>query len=374
VVWVKDASRAVGIARALCQPQSRQELLQQTAKDFAALRERRAQGSRREPPVSLQQARENKLAIDWSKGVPPAPQSPGITVLQDIPLANLIDTIDWTPFFQTWELAGRYPQILQDEVVGEVASNLFQDAKAMLQRIVDEKWLTASAVFGLFPAQARGDDDVVLFDPDNPEIQIETLNFLRQQKAKAAGRANSCLADFIAPSESGLQDHIGLFAVTAGLGIEPRLAEFEAANDDYQAILLKALADRLAESLAEYTHKIVRKQYWGYVPDEALGNEDLITEKYQGIRPAPGYPACPEHSEKEKLFKLLDATKRIGMQLTDGFAMYPAASVSGYYFAHPEAKYFVLGQVQDDQLQDYADRKQCSVDELKRILPANLSD
>lgn len=374
VVWVKDASRAVGIARALCQPESRQELLQQTAKDFAALRERRAQKSRREPPVSLQQARENKLAIDWSKGVPPGPQNPGITVLQNIPLANLIDTIDWTPFFQTWELAGRYPQILQDEVVGEVARNLFQDAKNMLQRIVDEKWLTASAVFGLFPAQTRGDDDVVLFDPDNSGVQIETLNFLRQQKAKAAGRANSCLADFIAPAESGLQDHIGMFAVTAGLGIESRIAEFEAANDDYQAILLKALADRLAESLAEYTHKIVRTQYWGYVPDEALSNEDLIAEKYQGIRPAPGYPACPEHSEKRKLFKLLDATNRIGMQLTDGFAMYPAASVSGYYFAHPQAKYFVLGQVQDDQLQDYADRKQCTVDELKRILPANLSD
>ncbi len=374
VVWVKDASRAVGIARALCQPESRQELTQQTAKDFAALRERRAQKSRREPPVSLQQARKNKLAIDWSKGVPPGPQNPGITVLQNIPLANLIDTIDWTPFFQTWELAGRYPQILQDEVVGEVARNLFQDAKNMLQRIVDEKWLTASAVFGLFPAQTRGDDDVVLFDPDNSGVQIETLNFLRQQKAKAAGRANSCLADFIAPAESGVQDHIGMFAVTAGLGIESRIAEFEAANDDYQAILLKALADRLAESLAEYTHKIVRTQYWGYVPDEALSNEDLIAEKYQGIRPAPGYPACPEHSEKKKLFKLLDATNRIGMQLTDGFAMYPAASVSGYYFAHPQSKYFVLGQVQDDQLQDYANRKQCTVDELKRILPANLSD
>jgi 5-methyltetrahydrofolate--homocysteine methyltransferase len=373
VVWVKDASRAVGIARALCQPESRRELLQQTSKDFADLRERRAQGSRREPPVSLQQARDNKLLIDWSKGTPQQPQSPGITVLPDVPLAELVDSIDWTPFFQTWELAGRYPQILQDKVVGEVARNLFRDAQDMLQRIVAEKWLTASAVIGLFPAQAVG-DDVLLFDPDHPGKQIETMKFLRQQKAKAAGKPNSCLADFIAPAETELPDHIGLFAVTAGLGIETRLAEFEDANDDYQSILLKALADRLAEALAERMHQLVRTQYWGYSPDEALGVEDLISEQYQGIRPAPGYPACPDHSEKKKLFKLLDVTQRIGMQLTDGYAMYPAASVSGYYFAHPQAKYFVLGPVQEDQLQEYADRKQCTVKELKRVIPANLTD
>lgn len=383
VVWVKDASRAVGVARALCQTESCQELLQQTSQDFATLRERRAQGSRREPPVSLPQARENKLAIDWSAGIPRSPNCPGITVLPDVPLAELVDTIDWTPFFQTWELAGRYPQILQDDVVGEVASNLFQDAQHMLQRIVAEKWLTASAVIGLFPAHTEG-DDVVLFDPDDPSVPIETLNFLRQQKAKASGKANSCLADFIAPAlidsalidsaETGLQDHMGLFAVTAGLGIETKLAEFEAANDDYQSILLKALADRLAESLAERVHQLVRTQYWGYTVDEALSNEDLITEQYQGIRPAPGYPACPDHSEKKKLFKLLDATGRIGMQLTDGYAMYPAASVSGYYFAHPQAKYFVLGPVQEDQLLDYAERKQCTMQELQRVIPANLAD
>jgi 5-methyltetrahydrofolate--homocysteine methyltransferase len=373
VVWVKDASRAVGVARALCQPESRRDLLQQTSKDFAELRERRAQGSRREPPVSLAQARDNKLAIDWAAGVPASPQRPGISVFEDVPLADLVDTIDWTPFFQTWELAGRYPQILQDKLVGEVASNLFQDAQDMLKRIVSEKWLTAAAVIGLFPAQASG-DDVVLYDPDNPGVPVETMNFLRQQKAKAAGKGNSCLADYIAPAATGLQDHIGLFAVTAGLGIEARLAEFEAANDDYQSILLKALADRLAESLAEHVHKLVRTQYWGYTTNEALSNEQLISEQYQGIRPAPGYPACPDHSEKRKLFKLLAAEARIGMQLTDGYAMYPAASVSGYYFAHPEAKYFVLGAVQEDQLHDYAARKQCTVEELKRVLPANLAD
>ncbi len=373
VVWVKDASRAVGVARALCQPDSRQELLHQTSLDFATLRERRAQGSRREPPVNLQQARENKLAIDWSVAIPGKPASPGITVLKDVSLAELVDTIDWTPFFQTWELAGRYPQILQDKIVGEVATNLFQDAQDMLRRIVAEKWLTASAVIGLFPANSMG-DDVQLFKPDEPKTELATLNFLRQQKAKAKGRANSCLADFVAPRDSGLQDHIGLFAVTAGLGIESKLAEFEAANDDYQSILLKALADRLAESLEEKMHQWVRTQYWGYVPDENLGNEDLITEKYQGIRPAPGYPACPDHSEKKKLFELLDVNQRIGMQLTDGYAMYPASSVSGYYFAHPEAGYFVLGQIEEDQLQDYAVRKQCPVEELKRVLPANLAD
>jgi 5-methyltetrahydrofolate--homocysteine methyltransferase len=373
VVWVKDASRAVGVARSLCQAGTRQALLQQTSAEFATLRERRAQGSRREPPVSLEQARANRMTIDWSAGLPNAPLQPGITVLPDVPLSDLVDTIDWTPFFQTWELAGRFPRILEDEVVGEAARSLYQDARAMLHRIVAEKWLRAAAVIGLFPARSSG-DDVIIDNPDQPGQPIGTLNFLRQQKPKAEGRANLCLADFIAPAESGLADHIGLFAVTAGLGIEDRLAEFEAAHDDYQAILLKALADRLAESLAEYLHRRVRTEFWGYVPDEQLGNEELIGEKYQGIRPAPGYPACPDHSEKRKLFDWLEVEKNIGMQLTEGYAMYPAASVSGYYFAHPQAQYFVLGQVQQDQLEDYAARKQCTVDELKRVLPANLPD
>jgi len=373
VVWVKDASRAVGVARALCQADTRQELLQQSSRDFALLRERRAQGSRRDPPLSLHQARENQLAIDWSAGIPAAPNYPGITVLPDVDLAELVATIDWTPFFQTWELAGRYPQILQDKVVGEVATHLFRDAQDMLQRIVAEKWLTAAAVFGLFPAQSSG-DDVILFQPDQPGEALHTLNFLRQQKAKAEGHFNSCLADYIAPQDSGLRDHIGLFAVTAGLGIEGRLEEFEAAHDDYQSILLKALADRLAESLAEKVHQWVRTRYWGYVPAEALSTDDLIAETYQGIRPAPGYPACPDHSEKRKIFQVLDVKRQIGIELTDGYAMYPAASVSGYYFAHPEARYFVLGQIQQDQLADYAIRKQTTETELQRLLPGNLPD
>ncbi|HET6565282.1 MAG TPA: methionine synthase, partial [Xanthomonadales bacterium] len=373
VVWVKDASRAVGVARALCETDSRQALLQQTGEEFANLRERRAQGSRREPPVSIEQARENRTEIDWSLGVPSAPLQPGITVLNDVPLGELVDTIDWTPFFQTWELAGRYPQILEDKVVGEAARSLFEDAQEMLQKIVAQKWLRAAAVIGLFPAAARG-DDVIVGDPWQAGKVVGTLNFLRQQKAKADGRANLCLADFIAPEGNGQTDHIGLFAVTAGLGIETKLAEFDAANDDYQAILLKALADRLAESLAEYMHRRVRTEFWGYAQDEVLSNEDLIREKYQGIRPAPGYPACPDHGEKRKLFEWLDVEKNIGMQLTEGFAMYPAASVSGYYLAHPDSQYFVLGQVQQDQLEDYAARRNCSMDELKRIMPANLAD
>jgi len=373
VAWVKDASRAVGVARALCNADSRGEFLQQAAKDFEVLRKRREKGSRREPPVSIEDARANRRKIDWSAPIPSSPETPGITVLKDFPLSELVETIDWTPFFQTWELAGRYPQILQDEIVGDAARNLFSDAQQMLARIVEEKWLSAAAIIGLFPANSEG-DDVILFQPDQTEVELERLNFLRQQKAKAKGRSNTCLADFIAPRDSGLKDHLGMFAVTAGLGIETKLAEFEAAHDDYQSILLKALADRLAESLAEKIHQLVRTHYWAYAKDEQLSNEQLISEKYQGIRPAPGYPACPDHSEKRKLFDLLDVERQIGMELTDGFSMYPAASVSGYYFAHPESGYFVLGQVQDDQLADYAVRKNLSLQQLRRLLPANMAD
>ncbi|HLF30686.1 MAG TPA: methionine synthase [Xanthomonadales bacterium] len=373
VFWVKDASRAVGVVRQLLDAESRSALQQKTAAEFKRMRERRAQGSRREPPIPLDAARANHLQVDWSRGIPPAPRQMGIEAFPDYPLEELVAYIDWTPFFQTWELAGRFPAILEDPVVGEAASSLYQDARLMLQRIVDEKWLRAAAVIGLFPAVAEG-DDVVLFSDEAHTAELERLLFLRQQKPKAEGNPNLCLADFVAPRSAGLHDHIGLFAVTAGLGIDSRVREFETAHDDYSAILLKALADRLAEALAEHMHLRVRKELWGYASEESLQPAGLIGERYQGIRPAPGYPACPEHSEKEKIFRLLGAAEHAGMSLTGGYAMLPAASVCGYYFALPESRYFVLGQVLSDQLEDYARRKGCSSDELRRLMPANLHD
>ncbi len=373
VFWVKDASRAVGVVRQLISEDSRAALHRETTSDYAALRERRAQGSRREPPVALDLARENRVPIDWTKPLPEAPRQPGIHVFSDLPLADLVDIIDWTPFFQTWELAGRFPQILEDEVVGEVATQLYQDARSMLEQIIEEKWLRAAAVIGLFPAASDG-DDVVLYSDQQRQQEHERLLFLRQQKAKASGRPHACLADFVAPADSGQKDHVGLFAVTAGLGIEQRVKQFESEHDDYRAILLKSLADRLAEALAEYMHQQVRTRYWGYAADEKLDTEDLIRERYQGIRPAPGYPACPEHTEKKKIFSLLSAEKNAGMELTEGMAMLPAASVCGYYFAHPESRYFVVGPVLPDQLEDYARRKNLDTEDVRRLLPSNLSE
>jgi 5-methyltetrahydrofolate--homocysteine methyltransferase len=373
VVWVKDASRAVGVARQLIDAEQRRQLQEKTAAEYRVLRERRSGGSRRQPPVSLEQARSNRLPIDWNAAELESPERPGLHVLQDYPIGELAEYIDWTPFFQTWELAGRYPDILEDPVVGEVASNLFADAREMLDSIVRENWLRACAVFGLFPAASTG-DDILLYGDEKREEPLTTLNFLRQQRAKAEGRANRCLADYVAPQESGLHDHLGLFAVTAGLGIEDKLDTFEAAHDDYRAILLKALADRLAEAFAERLHQRVRKEFWGYAADEALDANALIRERYRGIRPAPGYPACPDHSEKEKIFDVLGAADNAAMELTSGYSMLPAASVCGYYFAHPQAEYFVLGPVLPDQLEDYAGRKDCSVDDVRRLLPANLQD
>jgi len=373
VVWVKDASRAVGIARQLIEPAHRDELRKKTAAEYRALRERRSGGSKRQPPVALEQARANRLRIDWQARDLVPPRLPGLHVLEDYSIEELVDFIDWTPFFQTWELAGRYPEVLQDPIVGESASSLYADAREMLEAIVREKWLRARAVFQIYPAASRG-DDVLLFSDEQRDSVLETLNFLRQQRDKANGRANRCLAEYVSPQDSGMADYCGLFAVTAGIGIEDKLNEFEAAHDDYRAILLKALADRLAEALAERLHQRVRREFWGYAGDESLNAEDLINERYRGIRPAPGYPACPDHSEKSKIFRLLDAEANAGMELTSGYAMLPTASVCGYYFAHPEASYFVLGPVLPDQLEDYARRKDCSVDEVRRLLPSNLHD
>ena len=371
VFWVKDASRAVGVARKLCDAEERKKLTASVAQDYATMRERRAAGSSRKPPVSLPDARQNAFSPAWSDADISQPARPGLHVFEDVELAELVPLIDWTPFFQTWEMQGRYPEIFEDAVRGEAARNLFADAQIMLKRIVEESWLTARATVGLFPASADG-DDVVLYTDDTRQTELKRLNFLRQQKPKAKGRYNRCLSDFIAPATSGLKDHIGLFAVTAGLGIEVKLAEYEQSHDDYASIMLKALADRLAEALAEHTHRRVRRELWAYDPQETLGNQALINEDYRGIRPAPGYPACPDHSEKEKIFELLNAEVNSKMELTSGFAMLPASSVSGYYFAHPQSSYFVLGNILEDQVLDYAQRKNISPEQARRLLAANI--
>jgi 5-methyltetrahydrofolate--homocysteine methyltransferase len=322
--------------------------------------------------VRLAEARANRLALDWGTTTPPSPCALGVQVLDAYPLSDLVDRIDWTPFFQTWELAGHYPAILDDPVVGAAARSLFDDARALLDRIVRERLLTARGVFGLFPAWSVGDDIEVYRNADRRE-RLATIYTLRQQMAKPPGRPNLALADYVAPRETGVPDHVGAFAVTAGHGLDALVADFEARHDDYSSILAKALADRLAEAFAERLHERVRKESWGYARTEALDNADLIREAYQGIRPAPGYPACPDHTEKRALFDLLDAERQAGITLTESFAMTPAAAVSGYYFWHPEARYFGVGKIGRDQVEDYARRKGMAVEEVERWLAPNLA-
>ncbi|MDR6991114.1 methionine synthase [Luteimonas sp. 3794] len=394
-VWVKDASRAVGVVQSLISPELRGAFVAANDADYAEIRTRHANRGDAKRLVSLAKARAQRFDGDWATYVPPTPRAPGVHVFEDWPLDDLVEIIDWTPFFNAWELFGRYPAILSDDVVGPQASELFRDAQAMLRTIVDEKWLAAKAVFGLWPANSVGDDvEVVLSDQrasasgnrdsdatgtrvsesptPNAQPRTTTLHFLRQQVDKPVERPDFCLADFIAPKDSGVEDWIGAFAVTAGIGIEPHVARFEAAHDDYNAILLKALADRLAEALAERLHQRVRTEYWGYAADEALDTDELIAEKYRGIRPAPGYPACPEHSEKGRLFEMLDATAHTTMTLTESFAMLPTAAVSGYYFSHPKSQYFVVGRVSKEQAQDYAKRKGATLAQVERWLASNL--
>ncbi|MEN1928211.1 methionine synthase [Luteimonas sp. MJ250] len=378
-IWVKDASRAVGVAQSLVSPELRAPFVAASEADYAEIRQRHRNRGDAKRLVSLEKARGQRFDGGWDDYVPPRPEKPGITAFDDYPIADLVDTIDWTPFFQAWELAGRYPAILTDEVVGTAASELYRDAREMLDAIIGEKWLTAKAVFGLFPANSVG-DDVELYlqgaqgaDGGKPAGDgVITVPFLRQQVDKPVERPDFCLADFIAPKDTGLRDWMGMFAVTAGIGIEPHLERFRADHDDYRGILLKALADRLAEALAEHLHRRVRSEFWGYAPDEALDNEALIAEAYRGIRPAPGYPACPDHSPKEQLFALLDATGNAGMELTHGFAMLPTAAVSGYYFSHPGSKYFVVGRVGKDQAADYARRRGVPLADAERWLASNL--
>jgi 5-methyltetrahydrofolate--homocysteine methyltransferase len=366
-VWVKDASRAVGVAQSLVSKELVDGFLAKVRADYADVRERHRNRGPGKRLVTLAAARANASKLDWKSYTPPTPRKPGITVFDDVPLSELLPVIDWTPFFQAWELHGHYPAILSDAVVGTQASELFDDARKMLEKIVAEKWLRAKAVIGFWPA-ARIGDDIELHDDGKTAM----LHHLRQQADKPVERPNLCLSDFIAPKESSVADWIGGFAVTAGLGIEEHIERFHKDNDDYSAIILKALADRLAEALAEYMHRRVRTEFWGYAADENLDNEALIAEKYRGIRPAPGYPACPDHTEKSTLFRLLDATQNAGIELTEGFSMYPAAAVSGWYFSHPDSRYFVVGKLTRDQVEDYARRKGWTLAEAERWLSANL--
>ncbi|WP_115553452.1 methionine synthase [Xanthomonas arboricola] len=389
-VWVKDASRAVGVAQSLISRDLRQAFVAANEADYAEIRARHRNRGDAKRLGSLEKARAQRFDGDWANYTPPTPRQPGLHVFDDYPLQELIELIDWTPFFQAWELAGKFPAILSDELVGTQASELYRDARRMLKQIVDEKWLTAKAVFGLWPANAVGDDVVMLTEPaesgignresqgdasapDHSRFSIpHSLHFLRQQVDKPVDRPDFCLADFIAPKSSGKQDWIGGFAVTAGIGIDPHVARFEAAHDDYNSILLKALADRLAEALAERLHQRVRTEFWGYIDNEELDNEALIAERYRGIRPAPGYPACPEHSEKRTLFDLLNAERNTDMSLTESFAMLPTAAVSGYYFSHPKSQYFVVGRLGKEQVADYAKRKGITLALAERWLASNL--
>jgi 5-methyltetrahydrofolate--homocysteine methyltransferase len=374
VVYVTDASRAVGVCGALLGDSTGPAYAQTVREDYAKVRASHARRTEERDRLPLSRARANRLKAAFDGYAPPRPARPGITVFDDYDLAELVARIDWTPFFQVWELHGRFPEILDDAKVGETARGVYRDAQAMLQRIVGEKWLTARGVLGLWPANSIGDDDIEVFADETRRGVLAVVHTLRQQMVKRAdGRANLALADFVAPKESGIADWLGGFAVTAGHGIEPIVADFEARHDDYASIMIKALADRLAEAFAERLHERVRKEFWGYAAGEGLTNDDLIAERYVGIRPAPGYPACPDHTEKRILFDLLGAEARTGITLTESFAMLPAAAVSGYYFSHPESRYFGLGRIQRDQVEDYARRKGMNLKEMERWLAPNLA-
>jgi len=371
-VWVKDASRSVPVAAALLDDKQRPALLEATEKDYASLRERHAQKNER-PMLTLEKARANRTPIEWDGYTPPVPaQGLGVREFQEYDLAELREYIDWQPFFNAWEMKGRFPDILNNPVSGETARKLYDDAQEMLDTLIKEKWLTANGVIGFFPANAVGDDFEVYTDETRTEV-LTTLHNLRQQGEHRDGIPNRSLGDFIAPKETGLRDYVGAFAVTAGLGSHDKIMEFKAALDDYSAILLESLADRLAEAFAERLHQRVRKEFWGFQPDEQLDNEALIGEKYVGIRPAPGYPACPEHTEKATLWKMMDVQKRAGIELTDSMAMWPGAAVSGWYFSHPQSQYFVVGRIAQDQVADYARRKGWTLKEAERWLSSNLS-
>ncbi len=372
VVHVLDASRSVGVTGNLLAEETRENYIAEIAADYKETREQYLKRTSEKTVVEIEIARKNKLKINWDDAEIVHPKFIGNKTIVDFPLDELVAYIDWTPFFHTWELRGSYPKILSDEVVGQEATKLFNDAKHMLDDIVKNKKIKASGVFGFYPCNSIG-DDIELYTKEDAKNVKETLNTLRQQSEKADGLPHLAMSDFIAPKETGKVDYIGLFAVTAGIGLDDLVAEYEKNHDDYNSIMAKAIADRLAEAFAEKLHELVRKEYWAYDVNEVLTNEDLIKEKYIGIRPAPGYPACPDHTEKRKIFDLLNAEKETGIHLTENFAMYPTAAVSGYYFANKESKYFGLGKIGKDQVIDYAKRKGYSVEEMERWLAPNLS-
>jgi len=372
VIYVKDASRSVGVAQALIESGTYEELVNKTRLENARRRDQHANKKRLVPQLSLSQARERRHRCDWDNYVPPRPDFIGRRVFDDIDLAVLRDYIDWMPFFNAWEFHGKYPDILSDATVGEAARALHDDATRMLERIIDEKWLQARAVLGFYPANSEDHDDLIVYADEGREETLMRLLHLRQQHAKPEGKPQNCLADFVAPVGSGLDDFIGGFAVTAGIGIDEHVERFEKDHDDYSAIILKALADRLAEALAEYLHEKVRREHWAYASDEQLTNKDLIAEKYRGIRPAPGYPACPDHTEKAKLWRLLDVEASIGLRLTESYAMLPTAAVSGFFFSHPEARYFSVGRIDRGQVVSYAERSGIPVVEAEKWLSPNL--
>jgi 5-methyltetrahydrofolate--homocysteine methyltransferase len=371
IIHVNDASRAVTIVNNLLSENKNKIYTAEIAAEYQSFREKFLDRISSKSYIDLKTARNRKYNIDWEVFRPVVPKSLGLNTIEDQDLQQLVSYVDWSPFFRSWDLHGKYPDILNDEIVGQEATSLFIDAQNMLQKIIDEKWLTAKACFGLFPANSE-EDDILIYDTENIKEEKFRLITLRQQLQKREGQPNLALADFVAPKAKGVQDYIGTFCVSTGFGVQEIAKRFEKENDDYNSIMIKALADRLAEAFAEFLHREIRIRYWGYSPEESLTNEQLIKERYKGIRPAPGYPACPDHLEKQTLWELMDVEKNIGVTLTESYAMWPAASVSGYYFAHPEAKYFGLGKIKEDQLIDYSKRRNIPIEEARKWLNPNL--
>ncbi|CAM5188558.1 methionine synthase [Oligella ureolytica] len=369
VIYVPDASRSVGVCTSLVSDNV-DTFVEKLAEEYELVRQRHA-NRKANPLISIEDARANKVAIDWANYTPPKPKFIGRREIANYDLAEIVKFFDWGPFFNSWGLFGKFPQILEDEVVGKEAQELYENAKIMLKKIVDGRWLTASGVVGFYPANTVNDDDIELYTDESRSEVLLTWRNIRSQGKSVPGIYNKCLADYIAPKDSGVADYIGMFAVTGGLGIEKHVERFEAEGDDYSSIMIKALADRFAEGFAEALHHRVRTDLWGYVPEENLESQELIDEKYQGVRPAPGYPACPEHTVKADMFEVLEPEK-IGMHITESYAMIPASSVSGFYFSHPESSYFSVGSIGEDQLHDYTERSEISLGQAKRQLSSVL--
>jgi 5-methyltetrahydrofolate--homocysteine methyltransferase len=373
VIHVLDASRCVGVASQLMSDTQKTGYVTAVAEEYEAIRVKRGDDGGRAKRLPLAEARANRQQIDWAAIIPTRPSFLGVETFKNYPLADLVERIDWTPFFRTWELVGTFPRIFDDEAVGEVATSLYADAREMLERIVEENLFEARGVVGFYPANATETDDIEIYTDDDRREVRAVIHTLRQQMVRGRRRPNFALADFVAPKSSGVADYMGAFAVSAGFGVDVLAKSYEDAQDDYNAILAKALGDRLAEAFAETMHERVRRELWGYAPDENLSNEALIHEDYQGIRPAPGYPACPDHTDKFTLFELLDAEKKIGVELTESAAMMPPATVSGYYFWRPESQYFGVGRIDRDQVEDYARRKGAELAYMERWLSPNLA-